>query len=407
MLKQHLIKDLIWEGKRAKITFYSIDDMWFFMINTDIDIHNNEQSIRQITASVVHDFRNILTVLKGYSDLMLEDPQSMYITKMQETITRSTEMINKLLRFTRSDEIIYTKIYDVLLNMKDVLIRLLGKQITLKLEIKENIAYIGLSTIDLERIITNMAINAKEAMNETGILKITLYKKYFETNWILNETILRAGFYAVLQFEDTGCGISEEEIDNIFSPFYTTKPNGNGIGLSTIVSMLKEVSGGIKCQSKLNIGTKFDLYFPIIQGTNIASPVRLKQQANTDCAKSIILVEDTHDIREILEISLKKAGYIVYSFGTAEEAIDCISTLIEIDLIITDANLPGKSGACIVSAGRKKKPSLQTIVISGFDRNRLFQMFPNDSIFISKPIHVGNFIATVNQILQNKENDDS
>ncbi len=212
---------------------------------------------------------------------------------------------------------------------------------------------------------------------------------------------MRPGFYVVLRFEDTGCGICNDDLTKIFTPFYTTKTNGNGIGLSTIASLLKDISGNIECKSEVNIGTIFDIYFPIIQATNVTSDAALTNNKQSLLLnKRIILVEDSHDVRDMLTLILKRAGYNILSFGTAEEAISYISTN-PIDLVITDANLPNKNGGCVASIAKKNNPNVKIIVISGFDKKRLSQIFPVDSIFISKPIQTQYFLQLVSETLNN------
>jgi Histidine kinase-, DNA gyrase B-, and HSP90-like ATPase/His Kinase A (phospho-acceptor) domain len=235
-------RELIWNKKLCKITFYKkSEDLYLLMIRDDFkneksDNADNLHSIGQVTSAVVHDFRNILSVINGYCELLIEEKDGLkddcmnYITQIHSTVSSASTMVKELLKFTKAqiNTDVSTCLYDVIFNMRHVINKLLGSNVQVKFNFEDKIGHVGLSVVDLERIIVNMVINAKDAIKDEGIIEISILKKYFDKNWKVNDCHLRAGFYLVLRFEDTGCGIKPENQEKIFSPFFTTKKNGNG-----------------------------------------------------------------------------------------------------------------------------------------------------------------------------------
>ena len=405
--------DLVYDGKLSKIqVFRHNDDLWLLILKNSLDVLMMEQeqkeanhlkAMGQVTTSVIHDFRNILSAIIGYCDLVLEskDVQTIknYVTSLLATANNATAMVKELLRFAKSNSADknLTSPSEVLNSLTKIIDKITGTAIKVVYDIKDTMGKVSLSQCDLERIILNVVMNAKDAIKAYGTITISLYKRYFDEPWSTNGCYLRKGFYLVLRISDTGSGIHYEDQDKVFTPFFTTKKNGNGLGLSTILSMLKDNGAGINVLSTPFKGTCILIYMPIMQGgfTEEATTTEVKKE-NIPIKATIVLVEDNPDVSKVCKIALEKDGYEVLSFNSAEEAIQTLQS-IQLDLLITDANLPGISGAELVSQCIHNIPRL--LVISGYDKSILADSFPEETEFLPKPISLFQFREKVYKML--------
>ena len=312
-------------------------------------------------------------------------------------------MVKELLRFAKSNSADkkLTSPSEALISLTKIIDKITGSAIKVIYDIKETMGKVSLSQSDLERIILNVVMNAKDSIKAYGTITISLYKRYFDEPWSTNGCYLRKGFYLVLRISDTGCGIQYENQEKVFTPFFTTKKNGNGLGLSTILSMLKDNGAGINLLSTPLKGTCILIYMPIMQGvfTEEVQTNEVQEEIKPLQAK-VILVEDNPDVAKICKIALEKDGYQVLAFHSGEEAIKTLETT-DIDLLITDANLPGINGAELVTKCIDRIPRL--LVISGYDKSILSDLFPSKAEFLPKPISLFKFREKVYKMLLDEQ----
>lgn len=405
--------NLIYKGQLSKVQIYKHNqNLWLLMVKSSEDLAKIEEESKeashlkamgQIATSVVHDFRNILSAISGYCELALESTSlevtKEYISSLLKTTNNATNMVKELLRFAKSnstDKLICPG--EIILNLSQIINKMCGSAIKVIYEINEKIALTTFSQSDFERIILNIVVNAKDSIKSFGKIHINLYKRYFESAWTINGCFLRKGFYLVLRISDNGCGISYENQGKIFTPFFTTKKHGNGLGLSTILSILKDFGAGINILSTPNTGTCVLVYMPIVEGTNRDLKLKIesvKKEKKLIQAK-IVLVEDNEDVSRVCQTALERDGYKVFSYQDAESALEFLNQN-ECDLLVTDANLPGKSGSEL--AGEVKSKVSRILVISGYDKSIICNKFPPNTHFLSKPIPLLKFRETVYKIL--------
>ena len=386
ILSANLNLDLDFSNNKCRVSFYKgPNDLWLLCIRDVKDSRSIDKSKDQLTFSIVHDFRNVLSIIDMNCEMFLEKGgKANEIQQIRETVKNSTKLIEQMLSASRT-RVESCCLYDLLSSMYDILKKLAGDKISINLKLEEKLGRTMISELDLERVVLNMVINAKEAMNGVGSIEISLVKKYFGDAWSINGFQMTSSFYLLLRFEDTGPGISPENQRRIFEPMFTTKQNGTGLGLSTVMSILRDGAGGIEVFSKIGKGSRFDLYMPLIQGAQKA-----------DTRKRILLVEDNRQFLDMCSSILHREGYEVKKFADAESAIDYLKKN-PVDLLITDANLPGISGADLAYRAQVDK----ILVISGYEESLLRKKFPIGSNFMLKPIRMDELKEKVNSILFN------
>lgn len=408
--------DILWSDQLCKVRiFEKDDDLWLLLFESLTDVtkvddelkeSNHLKSLGQITSSVVHDFRNILAVINGYCDLILDSDEpgtaKEYMNQIRDTVHNATVMVKELLRFARSNigKDVSSCPAEVVSNLKNVLQKIVGRGINIALDIKDSIARVALSVTDLERIIVNIVVNAKDAMGHSGTLTIRVGKKYFSDSWRVNDCYIRPGFYLVLTIDDQGCGIPLENQEKVLVPFFTTKKSGNGLGLSSILSMVRDISGGLQILSAIGSGTRVNVYLPVVQILSHKVPTAALNKLidKKKVTGNILLVEDNEDVLRICKLVLEKDGYFVMNCDNAERALQIASDT-SIDLLITDANLPGMSGAELVIELKKRLELKNILVISGYEPEILKPKFPPHTKFLAKPIPLSELRNTVYNML--------
>lgn len=385
MLSNGLNLDLYICNNKCRVSFYKgLSGLWLACIRDAKDSRSLDKSKDQLTFSIVHDFRNILSLIDMNCQLFQESGgKSKEIEQIRDTIANSSKLIQSILDVNRS-QIESCCVYDLLVSMENVIQKLLGERINLSMNLEDDISRTMISEVDLERIILNLVLNAKDAMNEVGSLEIKLFKKYFSDSWGVNGFQMLSGSYLVLRFEDTGIGILPENQRRIFEPMFTTKQDGNGLGLSTVMSILRDARGGIEVFSKPDKGSRFDLYMPITETSQKTGALK----------KRILLVEDSRQFLDMCSSILHREGYEVKKFLDAETALVYLKKN-AVDLLVTDANLPGISGAELASRAQIDK----ILVVSGYDESLLRKKFPPNAEFLLKPIRMEELREKVKMLL--------
>ena len=384
MLSSGLNLDLDFSNNKCRVSFYrGLNNLWLVCIRDAKDSRSLDKSKDQRTLSIVHDFRNILSLIDMNCQMFQESGgKSKEVEQIRDTIKNSSKMIQDILQVNRS-KVESCCISNLLFSMEKIIKKLLGEKINLSLNLEETLGQTMISEVDLERMILNLVLNAKDAMNEVGSLEISLLKRHFPDSWSMNGFQMLAGFYLLLRFEDTGIGISPENQRRIFQPMFTTKENGSGLGLSTIASILKDIGGAIEVFSKPEKGSRFDLYMPLTESLE-----------ETVSKKRILLVEDNRQFLDMCSSILHREGYEVKKFLDAENALNYLKKN-AIDLLITDANLPGISGADLAYRAQVDR----ILVISGYEESILRKKFPANAEFMLKPIRMDELREKVKLVL--------
>jgi len=330
------------------------------------------EAIGKLTGGIAHDFNNLLTTILGMTEIVLMDLKEgekgyKELQLVREAAQRGAELVRRLLTFSkrRIETKTFINLNKEIEEIGKILPRVLGEDIRYSFFPDPEIESIIADPVQIEQIIMNLAVNARDAMSQGGEFIISTKAVTFDLNF--SQTCgLKEGEYILLEVRDTGCGIPPEIKDKVFEPFFTTKPEGTGLGLSTVYGIARELEGYIDIESQVNKGTKFKIYLPVAHKEK-ARPAFIPAKIKSHRGKEkIMLVEDDDSIRHLLSESLKNLGYTVFEVKTGEEAIKIAREQENIDVIISDVVLVDKKGPEITKEIVKIYPEIKVIFMSGY-----------------------------------------
>jgi two-component system cell cycle sensor histidine kinase/response regulator CckA len=359
------------------------------------------QAVGQLAGGVAHDFNNILTAIIGHCDLMMMrhtpgDIDYDDIQQIKHNSNRAASLTRQLLAFSRQQTLRpqILQLPDIISEISNLLRRLLGE--TVKLEVKHgrNLGLVRADPGQLEQVIVNLAVNARDAMVEGGTLTVETFRVTAAEVRRMRSEILPIADYTGLRVSDTGMGIPAENLSKIFEPFFTTKEvgKGTGLGLSTVYGIVKQTDGWIFADSEVGKGTSFVIYLPVHHAAaepEPAAPVRIEPVGDTWGTGTILLVEDEAMVRAVAERALTRQGYQVLTATNGEEALELLEEGAEIDLLISDVVMPTMDGPTLVRAARAKYPDLKILFMSGYAEEQLRKSIDIDRVsFLPKPFSV-------------------
>jgi two-component system, cell cycle sensor histidine kinase and response regulator CckA len=374
------------------------------------------QAVGQLAGGVAHDFNNLLTAMIGFCDLLLMrfkpgDPSFGDIMQIKQNANRAANLVRQLLAFSRQQTLQprILDITDVLVELSHLLRRLIGENIELKVVHGRDL---GLAKVDqgqLEQVIINLAVNARDAMPGGGTLTIRT-GNHTQTGPIRRgaET-LPAGNYLLIEVADTGIGIPKENLERIFEPFFSTKEigSGTGLGLSTVYGIVKQTGGSIFVDSAKGSGAVFQIYLPRYQQSDIAAAARSEASEppavqDLTGVGTVLLVEDEDPVRIFGARALRNKGYTVLEARSGEAALELMDQTPEkIDLLITDVVMPRMDGPGLVREVRETHPDMKVIFISGYTEDSFRQRLDSDSNihFLSKPFSLKQLATKVKEVI--------
>lgn len=380
------------------------------------------QAVGQLAGGIAHDFNNVLTAIIGFCDLLLQrhqpgDPSFADVMQIQQNANRAAGLTRQLLAFSRQ-QTIRSRIVDVtdtLAELSNLLRRLLGESVDLSMLHGQDLWVIRGDRGQLEQIVINLAVNARDAMEKGGRLIIQTDNFSSERPYQMRDSVMPAGDYVMLCVSDTGMGMSEEVLSRLFEPFFTTKEvgRGTGLGLAMVYGSVTQMEGHIVAHSDgPGKGASFTLYLPraIETDRDRANKPAPGDSNNSDAGsddtggESILLVEDEDAVRLFSARALRSKGYIVTEARTGEIAIGILADQ-SFDLLITDMVMPKVDGAALIRKAREAAPMLPVICISGYTRESVAKEvaeLPGVS-FLSKPFSLKQLTGKVRSVLsQNK-----
>ena len=375
------------------------------------------QAVGQLAGGVAHDFNNILTAIIGHCDLMLMrhtpgDSDYDDIQQIKSNSNRAAGLTRQLLAFSRQQTLRpqVLQLTDVIAEVSHLLKRLLGETVELVVKHGRNIGSVRADPGQLEQVIINLAVNARDAMASKGggTLIIQTYPVTADQVAELGSDILPIADYAALSVTDTGCGIPPNVLSKVFEPFFTTKEvgKGTGLGLSTVYGIVKQSGGFIFADSKVGEGTRFVIYLPVHHVEAEAGKARrgAKPKPNELWGSgTVLLVEDEPMVRTVAERALTRHGYTVISADNGEEALDILARGEEIALLISDVVMPGMDGPAMVREARKSHPELPILFISGYAEEQLRRSIDLDKVaFLPKPFSVQELAEAARRALETK-----
>ncbi len=388
----------------------------FEMIVEDITERRNlEEQLRQsqkmeavgrLAGGIAHDFNNLLTVVKGYSELLLSEmheghPLRADADEIKKAADRAVALTRQLLAFSRR-QVLEAKVLDlnsIIVNMDKLLRPLLREDIELHLNLQPGLGNIKADPGQIEQVIMNLAVNARDAMPGGGRLKIETSEANVE-----HRTDMKPGRYVVLSISDTGIGMNEVIRVHAFEPFFTTKEmgKGTGLGLSTVYGIVKQSGGYIWIESEQHMGTVFRIYLPW-QAAESAEPVKAANVSRpAPAAETVLLVEDEDGVRTLVKLMLERQGYtVVHAKNGAEAMMICEQHAGNIDLLITDVVLEHLSGRELAGKLVDLRPTMRTLYISGYTDDAIVHhgVLSSDMAFLQKPFTAEALLDKVRQLL--------
>jgi two-component system cell cycle sensor histidine kinase/response regulator CckA len=359
------------------------------------------QAVGQLAGGVAHDFNNILTAIIGHSDLMLMrhtpgDIDYDDIQQIKHNSNRAASLTRQLLAFSRQQTLRpqILQLPDIISEISNLLRRLLGETVKLQVKHGRSLGAVRADPGQLEQVIVNLAVNARDAMPEGGTLTLQTYPVTSADVRRMQSEIMPIADYTALKVSDTGTGIPDEILGKIFEPFFTTKEvgKGTGLGLSTVYGIVKQTDGFIFADSEIGQGTSFTIYLPVHDAATAPEPEAPKPvPAATDTWGTglILLVEDEAMVRAVAERALTRQGYTVLSAAHGEEALEILEDGAIPDLLISDVVMPTMDGPTLVRAAREKYPDLRILFMSGYAEEQLRNSIDIDRVaFLAKPFSV-------------------
>ena len=369
------------------------------------------QAIGQLAGGVAHDFNNLLTAISGHCDLLLTRHSREHINyadlmQIHQNANRAAALVGQLLAFSRKQTLKPETfdLQDVLSDLTHLLNRLVGERARLRLVHDVNLRTIRADKRQLEQVIMNLVVNARDAMPNGGTILIETEALFLPEPLERDRAVVAAGPWAVIRVTDTGIGIPEDHLKKIFEPFFTTKKvgEGTGLGLSTAYGIIKQSGGFIFVDSEQGNGTVFSLYFPVHDhGDSPEVAVDPLPRARPDSRPGegvVLLVEDEAPVRAFASRALRMRGYTVLEAANAEEALKTLEDpALKVDIFVTDVVMPGMDGPSWVKLAMVDRPEVKVIFVSGYSEDALQEhqsRIPN-SIFLPKPFSLAELTQTV------------
>ena len=368
------------------------------------------QAIGQLAGGVAHDFNNLLTAISGHCDLLLlrhepGDPNYGDLIQINQNANRAASLVGQLLAFSRKQnmqpELIDLR--DTLGDLTHLLNRLVGEKIDLRWAHDPNLPRVRADKRQLEQVLMNLVVNARDAMQSGGTIDIETTAVHFGEPQFRDRAEMHPGDYVMVKVVDQGCGIAPDKLQKIFEPFYSTKKlgEGTGLGLSMAYGIVKQSGGFIFADSAVNKGSTFTMYFPAHHKAEIEDTVdkngAVKQVARQE-GGNVLLVEDEAPVRAFASRALRLRGYTVTEADCAEEALKLLEDDdLEFDVFVTDVVMPGMDGPTWVTRALEKRPSVKVVFVSGYAEDSVSHnraKIPN-SAFLPKPFSLSQLTETV------------
>jgi signal transduction histidine kinase len=364
------------------------------------------EAVGRLAGGVAHDFNNLLTVIAGYAALLREelgaDREQPELDEIQTAVARAAELTRQLLTFSRK-QVWQPRVLDlnsVVARTEGMLRRLIGEDIVLVTALAGDIGKVRADPGQIEQVIMNLAVNARDAMPEGGKLLIETKTAHLEAGQL---PALPAGRYVQLSVSDTGHGMSMETASHIFEPFFTTKEvgKGTGLGLSTALGIAQQCGGTLTVESKPGVGTIFRAYLPWTAEQPGAETGSGPAESKISGAATVLLVEDETPLRKLISQVLKSAGHRVLEAAGGDEAIALsVRHSGPIELLVTDVVMPGMNGPELVAKLRARRPNMTILYMSGYDNDLVDRRtLENTASFLQKPFSPRALLKHIDSLL--------
>ena len=374
------------------------------------------EAIGTLAGGIAHDFNNLLYIISGNAEILMEDAPPMLQDGLEEIFTsarRGADLVKQLMTFSRkSASTLSTTYLNVeIRKVKKMLERLFPKMIEIQLDLEDDLYSINADQLQIEQILMNLCINARDSMPDSGKLTIKTENGFIDTSITKLHSgttdSIDASRAVILSISDTGHGIPEEIQERIFEPFFSTKElgKGTGLGLSVIYGLVKAHNGLIFCDSKIGMGTTFTIYFPAVEGIDISNPLLPEADQAKTGVETILIVDDEGSVRRLSQAILHSLGYKSITADNGENALKVYAeNRDKIDLVLLDLSMPGIGGIKCLEKLITSNPAIKVIIASGYSS----KVAVKDSIkfgakdYIIKPFTKTELSGVIRNVLDNE-----
>ena len=419
------------EGHEPVIMLHMIDQTEQKNLEMRFSHSQKMQAVGQLAGGVAHDFNNLLTAMIGFCDLLLMrhpagEPSFADIMQIKQNANRAANLVRQLLAFSRRQTLQpkNLEMTDVLAELSNLIRRLIGENIQMKMQHGRDIGLVRADQGQLEQVIINLAVNARDAMKEGGTLTIRTSNVQVAGPESLprgviaptDDDVITPGEYVLVEVEDTGTGIRPEIVKSICEPFFSTKEvgSGTGLGLSTCYGIVKQSGGFVYVKTALGMGTSFLLYFKRMAEIETAKvsedTAEEKQATDLTGAATVLLVEDETPVRIFAARALRNKGYEVLEADSGESALDVFKQHEgEIDIIISDVVMPGMNGPKMISTLHEQLAArmgdVKVVFISGYAEDAFVDTYGEQRSFnfLPKPFTLKQLASKVKEVMEKKE----
>jgi signal transduction histidine kinase len=344
-------------------------------LNEELRQAQKIDSLGRLAGGIAHDFNNLLTVIQGQAEMMLQDvrdghPLRDALNDISTAASRAADLTRQLLAFSRR-QLLRPRALDLNASIVEnarMLRRLLGEQIELSTAVDPRLGLVRADPSQLDQVIVNLAVNARDAMPNGGRLTIEARNVIVDDTDVERDPALRPGAYVVMSFGDTGCGIDADTLPHIFEPFFTTKEQGRGtgLGLATVHGIVQQSGGCLRVRSDVGVGTTFEVYLPQVdEAASDAEPRTIGSHRGG--TETVLVVEDEPSVRKLTCHALRKFGYHVLEAANGAEALALCERRGEaVPLLVTDVVMPGMSGPQLAQSLKPLHPEMRVLYTSGY-----------------------------------------
>jgi PAS domain S-box-containing protein len=425
----HVVGDCFWrkDGTPFDVEYWSYpirrDGVMVGVVVTFFDIterlKNEDQlrqsqkmeSIGQLAGGVAHDFNNLLTVITGYSELLLQtmsplDPSRKRVEEIKKAGERSASLTRQLLAFSRK-QVLASKVLNLNSVVKDtesLLQRVIGEDINLTSVLHSRLDHIKGDSGQLEQVLLNLAVNARDAMPQGGKLTIETANLELGRDYLKIHADMRPGPYVMLSVTDSGAGMSPEVQKRIFEPYYTTKElgKGTGLGLAMVHGVVKQSEGYIEVYSEPGLGTSFKIYLPRAEASAPEVEALPGLEDAPQGTETLLLVEDEEAVRALISTVLQESGYTVLEAGSSEAALRIVDNYAgRIHMLVTDVVMPGECGRVLAEKLVAQYPKMKVLYLSGYTDDSVIRhgILQEKVDFLQKPFSPLVLAKKVREIL--------
>jgi PAS domain S-box-containing protein len=401
---------VVFDGRRATLVI-ALDVTDRLRLEAQFRHVQKMDALGRLAGGVAHDFNNIITAILGFSDLLLEDVTDdrtrIRLDQIHRAAGRARALTTQLLAFSRK-QIIEPRVLDVNRVVADaakMLTRLVGDHIETLLHLQPDAYCVRADPSEIEQIVTNLVVNARDAMPAGGTLTIETANVELDEAYVKAHVGVVAGPYLMIAVSDSGVGMSPEVQERLFEPFFTTKAagQGTGLGLATVYGIVRQRHGHVWVYSEVGRGSTFKIYLPRVTEVSTADTLRKPPPlAPSGESATILIVEDDDDVRALVTEALSNRGYRILKAHTPEEALKVANGRETIHLLITDVVMPGDTGPELARTLTAKRPGLRVIYMSGFTDEVVVRSgtLRPDATFLQKPFTLAELEQAVRVLLE-------